>query len=108
MLRGRFLEGDTTTLFCGSVSVVGPSSSVAVGAVAVGVAVAVDVAVDVARVDVPVDVVAGVDANIASSGDTVHTVGLAGVTEELAVDGWSPVDGAATVDGLAVGLCHGG
>ena len=91
-------------LFCGSVSVVGPSSSVAVGAVAVGVAVAVDVA----RVDVPVDVVAGVDANIASSGDTVHTVGLAGVTEELAVDGWSPVDGAATVDGLAVGLCHGG
>ena len=86
MLRGRFLDGDTVTSFCGSVSVVGPSWSL----------VAVDVAV----------------ANMASSGETVRTVGLAAVdgltavTEGLAVDGLA-VDGLA-VDGLAVGLAHGG
>ena len=126
------------TLFCGSVSVVGPSwSLVAVGTgVDVAVVVAVDVAVVVAvsreavgrvgpvrrvgpvtvgreavgrvrvAVAVAVDVAVGVVAvaNIDSSGDTVRTVG-----DRLAVGAVAivTVDGAVTVDGLAVGLCHG-
>ena len=83
---------------------------VAVGRLAAVVrGVDVAVAVDVATIDVAVGVGAvGVDvavavANIASSGETVRSVGA-----RLAADG-----AAVTVDGLAVdagagGLCHGG
>ena len=91
------------TSFSGSLSVVGPSVSVvAVGRLAAVVrGVDVAVAVDVATIDVAVGVgTVGVDvavavavANIASSGETVRSVGA-----RLAVDAVAIV----TVDGLTV------
>ena len=76
-------------LFCGSVSVVGPSWLVAVGSVAVG------------------SREAGVD--IASSGDTMRTVGDGTVGLAAADGGLAAVmEELSAVDGLAVGLCHGG
>ena len=101
-----FFGGDTTTSFCGSVSVVGPSVSVVavgieaavvgtVGRVAVGTVGRVAVVVVVKAVGVDVAV-----ANIASSGETVCNVG-----DDTVVDGLVAVDGLAVE--RAVGLCHG-
>ena len=75
------------------------SVAVAVGAMG---AVGVDVAVAVGAVGVDVAV-----ANIASSGETVHTVGdvtVVGLAVAVSVEDGLP----AAVDGLAGGLCHGG